>query len=184
MEPSLEGLLVGERTRARSQEPDEVRRKITDLYTQYRHAIFRLLVTANRNPAEAEELTQEAFLKLYISYRSGQSADCPFQWLVTVSKRLMIDRSRRRKWEAPQMEAAWKFTDGSPTAEEFLLEVAWTAQMDRALDSLKGLERRCLDLRMKGRRFREIASSLDIPISAAVAHTNRAITKVRRRTKP
>jgi DNA-directed RNA polymerase specialized sigma24 family protein len=64
------------------------------------------------------------------------------------------------------------------------LSEARHAEIERALDQLQGLERDCLWLRLKDVTFREIAEALDIPMSAAVSHTNRALAKIRRRVKP
>ena len=55
----------------------------------------------------------------------------------------------------------------------------WT----RALNTLTGIQRMCLECRADGLTFREIAELLNVHISCAVDQTNRAIEKLRRRVR-
>lgn len=59
----------------------------------YRYALFML-----RNPDDAEDVAGEAFNRAYAAWRSGHGpAGRPLPWLLLITRRLVIDRSRRRK---------------------------------------------------------------------------------------
>jgi RNA polymerase sigma-70 factor (ECF subfamily) len=184
---SLNLLLAGSPGCARPMQ--QVREEVTGFYLRHRDAVFRFLVLNSRNPTEAEDLTHEVFLRLWVRYAAGDSIECPLAWLLTAARNLLIDRGRHLRLEAPLSESVWsRFSrtcrDSSPDTERVLLREARHAEIERALDQLQGLERDCLWLRLKDVTFREIAEALDIPMSAAVSHTNRALAKIRRRVKP
>ena len=167
---------------------EQIRKEVAELYVLRRDYVFRYLVANSRNRTEAEDLTHEVFLRLYTHYASGQSVESPIHWLITVARNLLIDQVRRRQYQPPRIEAAWKLVvqtrpDRAPTAEQSLVAQARTAQIHRALTTLQGLEKECLSLRVEGLAFREIAAALEIPMWLAVERTNSAIIKVRRRVK-
>jgi RNA polymerase sigma-70 factor (ECF subfamily) len=164
----------------------QIRDEVANLYLLHRDVVFRFLLVNSHNRTEAEDLTHEAFLRLYIHYASDRSVENPLHWMLTVARNLMIDRGRRLRREVPCIGDVWSVltrtrTDSTPDAEHALLSEDRAAELNRALSRLKGLEKDCLTLRLKGLAFREIADALEIPMSAAVSHTNRAIAKVRRR---
>jgi RNA polymerase sigma-70 factor (ECF subfamily) len=166
----------------------QIREDVTNCYLRHRDAVFRFLLSNCRNPAEAEDLTHEAFLRLFMHYAAGEEIDSPLAWLLTVARNTMIDRGRQLRREAPQRQSVWaRLTrtcrDTTPNAENVLMIEARSVVLERALSQLQGLEKDCLSLRLKGLSFREIADAMGIPMWCAVSHVNRAITKVRRRVK-
>jgi RNA polymerase sigma-70 factor, ECF subfamily len=165
---------------------EQIREEVAKFYLVHRDVVFRFLLLNTRNRTEAEDLSHEAFLRLYIHYASGQSVENPLHWTLTVARNLMIDRQRRQQREVPCVDGVWQALtrtrhDSAPGAEHDLVSEDRTAELNRALSSLKGLEKDCLTLRLKGLAFREIADVLGIAMSAAVSHTNRGIVKIRRR---
>lgn len=164
----------------------QIRDNVANLYVLHRDVVFRFLLLHTRDRAASEDLTHEAFLRLYIHYASGQSVEAPLHWMLTVTRNLMIDR-RRRLWREVSCIGNIRSVltrtrpDLAPGAEHALVGESRAAELNVALSRMKGLEKDCLTLRLKGLAFREIADTLQIPMSAAVAHTNRAIAKIRRR---
>ena len=186
---SLSFLLVGSPAcEGSSRQLQQIREDVTNCYLRHRDAVFRFLLVNTRNPAEAEDLTHEAFLRLYVHYAAGEPIECPLPWLLTVARNMMIDRGRQLRREAPQRESVWALLtrtcrDSTPNAENVLLTEDRSASIERALSQLQGAEKDCLSLRLKGFSFREIADALEIPMWSAVSQVNRAIAKVRRRVK-
>jgi RNA polymerase sigma-70 factor, ECF subfamily len=167
---------------------DQIRQDVSDLYATRREYVFRYLMANCRNRAEAEDLTHEVFLKLYVHCASGQSIESPTHWLITAARNILIDQIRKNRSRPWRLGDVWQFVvntvaDKTPTAEESLLGEARKAEINRVLTTLRGLERECLSLRIKGMEFREIAEALAIPVWLAVERTNSAITKFRRRVK-
>jgi RNA polymerase sigma-70 factor (ECF subfamily) len=164
----------------------QIREEVANLYLLRRDIIFRFLLLNLRNRTEAEDLTQEAFLRLYVHYASGRSVESPLHWMLTVARNLVIDRTRRLRREVPCVDNVWSLLtatqiDLAPSAEGTIITEERSAELNRAISGLKDSEKDCLTLRLKGLAFREIAAALGIPMSAVVTQTSRAIEKVRRR---
>src|SRR5690349_13209580 len=73
-------------------------------------AVCRRMVGAN----DAEEVAQEAFLRAW-AHRDRYSPDRPFwPWLVTIARRICIDRGRRRRVANAMAHKAISIFDGVP----------------------------------------------------------------------
>jgi RNA polymerase sigma-70 factor (ECF subfamily) len=167
---------------------DEVRRVVEECYAARRTSVYRYIVSLTRNPAEAEDLTQEVFLRLYDGLADGSLQEIHFQWLLTVARNLVVDLARKRRSETPVTDAvdrALRETRADPrdSVEESLVVEARSEEWARALSTLSGIQRTCLQCRADGLTFREIAELLNVHISCAVDQTNRAIEKLRRRVR-
>lgn len=167
---------------------EEVRRVVEECYSARRATVYRYIVSLTRNPAEAEDLTQEVFLRLYDGLADGSLREIHFQWLLTVARNLVVDLARKRRSEAPVTDAVNRTLretciDPRDSAEKSLVMEARSEEWARALSTLTGIQRTCLECRADGLTFREISELLNVPISTAVDQTNRAIEKLRRRVR-
>lgn len=71
-----------------------------DLYDKYSTALFSLAVEILNDPGEAEEVTEEVFLKIWQEARSFDEAKGnPLSWSVQMARNHAIDRLRKRKNE-------------------------------------------------------------------------------------
>jgi RNA polymerase sigma factor (sigma-70 family) len=69
-----------------------------DLYDKYSTALFSLAVEILNDPGEAEELTEEVFLKIWQEAHSfDESKGNPLSWSVQMARNQAIDRLRKRK---------------------------------------------------------------------------------------
>jgi RNA polymerase sigma-70 factor, ECF subfamily len=84
-EPALE--------RARPAVTDEA--LLAALYARHRGELLAFLVGMTRDPEAAEDLLQEAFLRLVREARAGRLPDEPRAWLYRVAANAAIDRGRR-----------------------------------------------------------------------------------------
>jgi RNA polymerase sigma-70 factor (ECF subfamily) len=150
--------------------------------------LYNVVFTLNRNAGDAEEITQEAFLRFYAHLKSGrQVTGDPMNWLVCVARNILVDRARRSRREGTRHESDWRrianHRDRSASPESIAIITHQQHETDRLIASLEGLQRECLILRLRGISFREIAEALDVSMSVAVDQTNRAIEKVKRRAR-
>src|SRR5438552_18556281 len=72
--------------------------KVTQLFKQLRDPVYRYLMTVVGNSAEAEDITQDAFLQLYRYLYSGQAINNVRSWVFKVANNLAINRSMNRKY--------------------------------------------------------------------------------------
>lgn len=77
-----------------------------ELYQRYLGAIYRYLLARTGNRAEAEDLTQETFLRAYRALHTYQPRGLPFlAWLLRIARNVAIDAGRRATVERTRFSA-------------------------------------------------------------------------------
>jgi RNA polymerase sigma factor (sigma-70 family) len=164
-------------------------------FQRLREPVYRYVVHAHRNPAEAEEITQEAFLRLYRALCRGERILNVRVWVFTVARNHAISLARKKRiFSFPFALAAeaWEslgstLPDPSPSGGQMLIDDAEveerrqrTARITNALAGLTNRQRECFHLRCEGLTYREIAETLRISIYGAVDGCERAIRNLRK----
>lgn len=136
---------------------------------------FRLALRMLGNRAEAEDLAQEAMIRLMRAAPGWQAGGARVSsWLYRVVANLCLDRLRRQPMLA--LDAAPEAEDGQPGAEVLLTDKARAAALDRALAGLPERQRLALVLRhIEGLSNPEIAAIMDVGIEAAESLTARGL---------
>lgn len=123
--------------------------------------------------AEAEDVTQEAMLRLWKlapDWRSGEAKVST--WLYRVVSNLCTDRLRRVR--GVDIDAVPEPEDNQPAADERLQQATRMAALDKALATLPDRQREAVVLRhIEGLSNPEIAEILDISIEAVESLTAR-----------
>lgn len=137
--------------------------------------MLRYTVSITHHPAEAEDLVQEAFLRLFRELQAGVSIRDPRAWLYSVVHRLAIDYHRHPQHnEAPDFEVV----DRRANPEAAAIETERGQWLANAVASLSPQQRQCLSLRAEGLRYREIASILGVQISTVRTMIVRAVSRL------
>lgn len=118
-----------------------------------------------RDPHGAQDVVQEAFLRLLRADRATTGARLP-GWLYAVVRNLAIDRMRRERWmersDSPALDARTGTDD--PAARASVGDQAATAM--RALETLPEKQREALRLRLQhGLSYREVADVMDVTVN-------------------
>src|ERR1700726_3218340 len=92
----------------RTSGPMTLSEKTHSLFEQLRVPVFRYLLRKTRNPGQAEDITQETFLRLFRHLCEDRLLDNPKAWLFTVAKNLAVDASRNDSHIKDLDETAWK----------------------------------------------------------------------------
>jgi RNA polymerase sigma-70 factor (ECF subfamily) len=141
----------------------------------YRHIYYRV-----GNEADAEDLTQQVFLKAWQAIHRYKKTTSPFvAWLMTISHNLVVDFYRIRKDRA-YLEAE-VLTDGPASRPEQTAEASFEQQrLRRAISQLGGEEQQVVILRfIEGFEFAEIASLLEKKEGNIRVILHRALVKLR-----
>jgi len=133
----------------------------------------------------AEDVTQDVFLKLYVSLRRNEDIVHIRAWVFQVAYRLTMDVVRvTRKVEFVKDDVAVLVFGSMPDAcanpEENLLENEQRDELLAAFHRLSPQERNCLNLRAEGLSYGEIASVLGIRSSSVGNFLARGICKIRK----
>ena len=168
-----EALLV-QRTIARDAEAFG---KLYDVHVDrvYRHIYYRV-----GNEADAEDLTQQVFLKAWQAIDRYKKTASPFiAWLMTISHNLVVDFYRTRIDKA-YLEAE-VLADDSALSPEQVTEASFEQRrLRKAILQLGGDEQQVVILRfMEGFEFTEIASLLKKKEGNVRVILHRALVKLR-----
>jgi len=164
----------------------EAYREITRLFEALRDPVFRQVLRILGSPAEAEDVTQEVFLRLYGEMRAERKIDNPKAWLFRVAHNLAIDRVRANRhtqsWDENEASETWEaLADPAPLGEERLAAVEKQEKVRALLSGLSPQERRCMELRTEGLTYREIAEVLGVRITTVETNLARAVKKLMER---
>ena len=164
------------------------------LVRKYQHKIAKLVGRYVRDHAEAEDVTQEAFIKAYRALRGFRGDSAFYTWLyriaVNTAKNYLESRGRRPVSLDLELEGLEMLDDSESlreqaTPERQLLtgEIATTIQ--QVLDLLPADLRTAITLReVEGLSYEEIAEIMDCPIGTVRSRIFRAREAVDKELKP
>ncbi|MDW7761094.1 MAG: sigma-70 family RNA polymerase sigma factor [Acidobacteriota bacterium] len=148
------------------------------LVDAYSRKIFNLAYQFSGSYQEAEDLTQEIFIKLYHSLGKYDAGKNFTAWLLTLGRNHLIDQYRRTRREKTQRDdfEEHRFKAGSSAdPEESLIREETRKKVWDGLDGLPEDMRMALILRdIQGHSYEEMAESLDIPLGTVKSRVNRA----------
>jgi len=160
---------------------------VVHVYETLRTPVYQYLAASFGDPAEAEDMTQETFLRLYVHWASGKTIadDRLRSWIFRVAHNLAIDRTRGAKFIRElaceeYRSVVLQVPDSGKDPEETLLDRERFNAVRNGLALLSGQERRCLYLRAEGFCYREIAEILNITSSSVTEFLRRAMRKMAR----
>jgi RNA polymerase sigma-70 factor (ECF subfamily) len=156
------------------------------LVERYGRRIYALAYRMAGNDADAKDLTQEAFLRVYRNLRRIDPAANLESWLYRIVTNLYIDLLRRRpkarieSLDAPLLtakgdEVIREVPDPGPVPEEIIVDAQLDAEIQRALLGLSPELRMVVVLSdVEGRSYEEIAELARIPIGTVKSRLHRA----------
>ena len=147
--------------------------------------MFRYLRTIGCELSLAEEIAQEAFLRLHRALRDGLQVQDVRAWVFRVARNLYIDsrREHQRYRVAPSDDGESNSERGdlTPDPEQQVLERERLRLIEEEVLRLPELQRECMHLKAQGLRYHEIAVALDISMTTAVDCVRRAVKRLGRR---
>jgi RNA polymerase sigma-70 factor, ECF subfamily len=161
------------------------------LVERHQARAYRLACSILGNEADARDLSQEAFLRLYQSAGRFDARSRFSTWFYRIVVNLCIDHRRRNRWwrrfvalAAPGGETGEPAVD-PPSAEPGPeLEAIRRQSLNRLRDLLANLsdkQRAAILLQVEeGMSSREIAAVLDCSENTARVHIHRAVTELRK----
>jgi len=148
------------------------------LVNTFAKRIFNMAYQFSGSRQEAEDKTQEVFLKLYGALPRYDAAKNFQAWLLTLAKNHLIDEYRRTKWEKTQRdefdERVLAQTAGADP-EQDLVEKETKTLVWEGLNRLSADMRMVIILRdLQGKSYEEVAEVLDLPLGTVKSRVNRA----------
>ena len=165
------------------------------LVTKYQRKLGRLLSRMVRDPAEVEDVTQEAFIKAYRALPSFRGDSAFYTWLyriaINTAKNYLVALGRRAPTttefnheDAENFEEAEALRDSS-TPESELHGKQIAATVNRAMDALPEDLRKAITLReIEGLSYEEIATLMNCPIGTVRSRIFRAREAIAAELRP
>ena len=165
------------------------------LVSKYQRKLGRLLSRFIRDPAEVEDVTQEAFIKAYRALPSFRGDSAFYTWLyrigINTAKNYLVSQGRRAPTSTEfDSEEAETFEDGDQlrdinTPESLLLSKQIGETVNAAMDSLPDDLRTAIMLReIEGMSYEDIAEHMQCPIGTVRSRIFRAREAVAAKLRP
>ncbi|MFL7840094.1 MAG: RNA polymerase sigma factor [Candidatus Promineifilaceae bacterium] len=150
-----------------------------DLYVRYMGNIYRYIYFKVSNQQDAEDLTEQVFLKAWKGL-SSYRGDVPFKsWIFRIAHNTIVDHYRTRKESLPLQEDHW-VSGQNYEMEEKLLAEEQLNNLTGAISRLSPLHQDVLTLRfINGLSVRAVAEILDRSEGAVRVLQHRALQAAR-----
>jgi RNA polymerase sigma-70 factor, ECF subfamily len=165
--------------------PDE---QATIYFREHSGAVYRYLAGVYGREEDAEEVTQEAFLRLHQALVARVEIESPRAWTLTVARRLMLDRLRHEhnasaRTVAVRTEVLESVRDSAPSPEDTLAERRRRTALTHAVRDLTDLERQCLFARAEGLTLREIGEVVNMDLRRVAEIVARSVRTLQGRLR-
>lgn len=161
-----------------------------EIVRQYQKKVYRVLLLMLRDPDEADNLTQECFLRAYLSRKKFRGECSQQTWLLRIAMNLARDRGRSRRFafwrrllgveQAIGDSHAGEPPSPLPSPERDLLAREALDAVWRAVSKLSARQKEVFVLRfLEEMELKEIADVLNLRPGTVKAQLFRAVNSVR-----
>jgi RNA polymerase sigma-70 factor (ECF subfamily) len=172
----------------------------TELVVAQQRRVYGLCYRFTGSCHDAEDLTQDVFIKLYANLRSFDPAKGSFHtWITTLTRNLLVDHFRRSRQQraTDSIDAGWDQSNDAPRAEPLVdarttpLQHAVQSQLQQmvqgALAKVSPELREAVILRdLQDMDYKEIAEVLAIPqgtVKSRISRGRAELARLLERTK-
>ncbi|MDO9106770.1 MAG: RNA polymerase sigma factor RpoE [Methylovulum sp.] len=164
------------------------------LVIKYQHKIIQLVNRYLKDPSEAQDVAQEAFIKAYRALGSFRGDSAFYTWLyriaINTAKNYLVSRSRRSSNYEVDIQDAEVYENapqlhGMETPERLLLNQDIIETIKSAIDLLPEEMRTAIMLReFEGLSYEEIATAMDCPVGTVRSRIFRAREAIDNKLNP
>ena len=178
---------------ARAQQGDKQAFEL--LVEKYQRKLARLLSRFIRDPAEVEDVTQEAFIKAYRALPAFRGDSAFYTWLyrigINTAKNYLMAMGRRAPTSTEvEAEEAEGYDEGEQlrdinTPESLLLSNEIAETVNKTIEGLPEELRRAIQMReIDGKSYEEIAQEMKCPIGTVRSRIFRAREAIAEQLRP
>ena len=147
------------------------------LVDSYSKRIFNMAYQFAGSYEEAEDLTQDIFLKLYNSLSKYDFEKNFSAWFLTLARNYMIDNYRKTKWEKKtrdEFNEHLLYSDAFDSPENGIIREESKKIIWESLNHLSPEIRMAIILRdIQGKKYEEIAEIVNLPLGTVKSRVNR-----------
>ena len=161
-------------------EPRPACDSLEDVYVAHVAALRGRLLALTRDPATADDLASEAFLRLASEIEAGRAPDDARAWLYRVGANLVVSRARRTNVAIRAMPGLLD-RDVAASPEDEVIAHERDDLLHQTLATLDGRDRQVVVLAAQGYRTQEIAGIIGCSGPATRTRLCRARSRLRSR---
>jgi RNA polymerase sigma-70 factor, ECF subfamily len=154
---------------------------LDQLFERYEAPLFQFLLGMLKDHHRAEDALQETFVRA-LGRLDGVAPDHLRGWLFTVAyhEAMLLRRKLKTRATAP-LPAPDDFVDYNPDPYHEVARADQARRLKRLIGRLPAAQQEVIRQRIyEGKRFREIAESLDCPLNTALARMHEGLKRLRR----
>lgn len=155
----------------------------TKIIDKYKNQLFATVLRMTKNPEDAQDLVQEAFIKVYEQLNKYDFKGSFSSWLYRVTINHCLDELRKKRYQVEHITFNEKGIESSEENEPEIvfLKKEKSRQLEKLIASLPEDERMIILLRYANERsYEEISELLHIPLSTVRNKLHRAKKKLRK----
>lgn len=157
----------------------------SQIIDKYEKMVYNLAYRIFNNTSDAEDMTQEIFIKIYKNIYKCEGKQSIKAWVYTIAYNTCIDEVRKRKGknnisldmeiEGEENSFSLNIPSNEYTPESALLEKEGLLEIEQAINSLNEVNKTLIFLRdIKGLSYNEISEIMQLNIGTVKSRLNRA----------
>jgi len=168
-------------------------RAFEELVSSYEKKIYNYCLRMTNSREDAEDLTQEVFVRVYKNIKSFKGGSQLSTWIYRIAHNICIDRYRKSKASVVSLnqpkgeddEREIDLPSGSPSPEEHVIRSEQQKLLLKCISRLKPEYQTVIILRdIQHFSYEEIAGILNLPLGTVKSHINRARAALRDAVRP
>jgi len=152
-------------------------------YQPHHEPLRRYLVSITHDPDTADDLAQEACIRLAREVARSRPPQHTRAWLHRVGRNLVIDRGRRQQLAIRLQDRLWDGSVERSAEDEYLLRES-RLELERVLARLSAVDRTALQMAAEGYSGAEIATALGMSEGSVRTRMSRARGRLRTMLDP
>lgn len=156
----------------------------SSLVRKYQKRAYYLAYRFTRNHYDADDLSQEAFIKVHSSLKKFRGGSSFFTWLYRIITNLCINHLNRKPKQAQVPVESLPLSNPDPGAQSLIEDKELRMKIDTAIEQLPLQQKAAFSLRqLEGLSFKETSEVMNCSVGAAKASYFHAVQKLRKYLK-
>jgi RNA polymerase sigma-70 factor (ECF subfamily) len=156
---------------------------LEELIARHERRLFRIIYLLVRDPAEAKDLLQETFIRVFTRSKNWEPKAQPITWITRIAVNLALDKLRKRKRDK-EIPINREKPSSRPSPHRILWGKEVGRLIERAINSLPDGQREIFILKhFEDLSLKEIAEIRACALGTVKASLHQAVIKIRETLK-
>ena len=140
-----------------------------------RHKLFRFALRIMGNKADAEDVVQEVFIRIWKKQDEWPEWNNPEAMCMTITRNLCMDKKRSKHYKTQELPEHYDQVDTAPNPEQETVVKNSFARIQNMMKELSDTQKSVMQLRdIEGYSYKEIAETLGLSLNQVKISLHRA----------